>query len=823
MPSTIRRTPRAPLSHAVLLACLSIGLGAATPFAAAQPSQGTPAVMRHDIPAGTLDQALNRFAATAGILLAIDGALTSGRSSPGLSGSYGPREGLAALLAGSGLEAARSSNGEYVLRRVPTAAPVAPGAAAAEPALPSITVTAQAGRDATSEGTGAYATRSAAAGTGLDLTQRETPQSMSVVTRQQMDDQNLSTLTDVLRQTPGIATDTLDERVLFTSRGFELVTLLDGVPTKAFTTVAGASDMLSTTVYDRVEVVRGASGLMDGVGAPGGAINLIRKRPGTDFSGHVSAGVGSWDRYAAEADLGGSLNAAGTLRARVVASHNEGHSFTEFKKRREDVLYGIVEADLAPGTVLALGLEYQKTAIDGAEFGQTPLFFSDGSRTRFPRSYNHSARWSNWDMESQRAFVNLSHQFDGGWQLKLDASYLKSERQRSSGDFYAYSLVDRQTGDALIDMRDNPAAGTNKSLDIKAKGPFDLFGRTHEAVVGSSFSRYDYHIDINSSVPGAIDRRPFNFYTLQEVPKPEFAYPLYRTRGKTEETSLYGALRFQLAEPLALILGGRATWYENDEQLHLLATGGVSTNPPTRANGVFTPYAGVILDLDKTFSVYASYTDIFIPNVYKDANNTVLAPQRGTNLEAGIKGAHWGGRLQTSFAVFRTQEENVAVEDLGAAPLPDGTQPYRAVKGARSKGFEATVAGELATGWQLMGGYTYHAKRDREDVLLNPSFPTRLLRIATSHRLPGAWNRLTVGGSLSWQNAISYAHPQGVVTQGGLALIGLMARYDISKQLSASLNIENVGDKAYYAGLGGYNGYSYGAPRNAWLKMRYQF
>jgi outer-membrane receptor for ferric coprogen and ferric-rhodotorulic acid len=118
----------------------------------------------------------------------------------------------------------------------------------------------------------------------------------------------------------------------------------------------------------------------------------------------------------------------------------------------------------------------------------------------------------------------------------------------------------------------------------------------------------------------------------------------------------------------------------------------------------------------------------------------------------------------------------------------------------------------------MMSGYTYYSKRDAQGALLQPNYPRRLLRVATSYRLPGDWSRLTVGGSISYQGGIYYDELSGLgrATQGGLTVLGLMTRYEFSKQLSVSLNIENLADKRYYSGLGGYNGYVYGNPRNAY-------
>ena len=774
------------------------------------------------ITAQPLGPALNELARQAGLQLMFPPALVAGKTAPAVSGNLTPRDAVGRLLAGSGLAAELNGNAVVVK-------PVRAASGADEATLPAVTVSAQGPADTTTEATGSYTTRATGAGTRMALSLRETPQSVSVIGRQQIEDQNLSTLVDVLRQTPGIVADRLDERVTFSSRGFALGTLIDGVPTLSYNTVAGESSMASTSIYDRVEVIRGAAGLLNGAGSPGGSVNLVRKRPGTEFSGHVTAGFGSWNRYTSELDMGGSLNAAGTLRGRVVASHTAGDSFIDHKKQAEDVFYGIAELDLSPRTLLSAGYEYQKTAIDGANFGQSPLFYRNGLATSLPRSYNSSTPWSTWDMTTQRLFVNLDHRFDNGWRLKADAAYARNDRERFSGDLWLYpAALNPLTNLGVVQVANNPAESNNKSLDVYATGPFALFGRTHEASVGLNINRYSYGYGNWGAVPNAFDRRTVSIFNLGAIAQPSFDYPLNQFNGKTEEKGLYGAVRLRPTDALSVLVGGRVSWYETTSSQRLWTNGtrgALVTNKPVKEDAVFTPYVGVVYDLSKEYSLYASYTDIFQPNTLRDASNQVLDPKRGTNTELGIKGEHWDGKLNTSFAVFRTQEDNLAVLDSGAPLLGDGTAPYRAVKGARSKGFEATVSGELARGWQVMGGYTYHAKRDNKEVLLNPTYPRRLLRVATSYRFPGDWSKLTIGGSVSYQSDIYYdeSYGTGRATQGGLTLIGLMARYDFNKQLSASLNIENLGDKRYYTGLGGYNGYTYGAPRNAWVKATYRF
>lgn len=813
-----------PLAAATLLTCTLCGAAWQQAAHAAGTDTATEAQYQYNLPAGPLGRNLSALALSSGVALSFEPALAEGRDSPALSGRMSLRQAAARLLAGSGLELVQREDGSYTVRRALAATTGADAASA----LPQVSINADAEASTTTEGTGSYTTRATGAAARMALSLRETPQSLSVIGRQQIEDQNLMSLNDVLRQTPGIVADRLDERVTFSSRGFSLNTMIDGVPTLSFNSVAAESSMTSMEFYDRIEVVRGASGLLNGSGSPGGSINLVRKRPTTEFSGHVSAGVGSWSRYNLQADLSTKLNEAGTVRGRVVASHTDGNSFIDNKKQSEDVAYAIVEADLSRNTLLSAGVEYQRTAIKGANFGQSPLFYADGSRTNLPRSFNSSAPWSTWNMQTQRYFVNLDHHFDNDWRLKVDAAVTTNDRERYSADLWLYPAnISATANTGTVQVANNPATSVNRSLDVYATGPFSLFGRSHTAVVGANFNRYTYDYGNDSRIANAFDRPAVNIFNLGAVTQPNFQYPLNRFSGVTEEKALYGALRFKLSDDLSLITGSRVSWYDNSLVTRVW-TNGTNGRPVASSGGheagVFTPYAGVVYDIDKTWSAYTSYTSIFQPNTQRDASNNVIAPKRGTNVELGVKGEHLGGKLNSSFAVFEVREDNATELDPGIV-LADGTQAYRAVNGARTRGFETTLSGELARGWQVMGGYTYSAKFTNKGVLMNINYPQRMLRLATSYRLPGALSKLTIGGNLSYQSAISYQETYSLktATQGGLTLIGLMARYEVSPQLSLSLNVENLTDKYYYTGLGGYNGYTYGNPRNTWLKANYKF
>ncbi|UXH76219.1 TonB-dependent siderophore receptor [Roseateles amylovorans] len=756
------------------------------------------------------------------------------RLSLALAGAFG-----SAALAAAGPAWSQAADAVQDTRQPATTA-AAPGAAASSAtasraagpadntgvALPTVSVH---GRSALAANPRSYATRSTGAGTRMPLSPRETPQSLSVIGRQQMDEQNLDTLNEVMRQTPGIVVNRRDERVDFTSRGFSLSQMVDGIPTLAFNNVSAEASMTSMAMYERVEVIRGPAGLLNGVGQPGGSINLVRKRPTKDFTGSLTVGAGNWRRALAQVDVGGSLTASGGVRGRLVASQSGGDTFIDRKQRKDSLAYGIVETDLGARTVLAAGFEYQKNDIDGANFGNIPPYYGNGTRLVVPRSYSFSTPWSVWNMQTRRAFLNLQHDFDNGWQVKAEVAQVKNQRERYSGDLQSTLPtfpINAATQLGVVSLSDNPAEGTNRSADVFATGPFQWLGRTHQAVLGVSVNTLDSEIANNSALNTGtrLDRRPGAVFDLGAIAKPDFRYPRLRQYGETEERALYGAVRLQAADALALVVGSRVTWYENKGYQRSwagTANGARVDAAPVKEDAVFTPYAGVIYDLTPTLSVYGSFTQIFQPNTSKDVNGEVIEPQRGSNVEFGVKGEHLGGRVTTAAAVYRTKQDHVPVAT--GTLQPDGSPAFRGERGTVTEGYEFSVAGELLTGWQLQAGYAYGTPVKADGSALSPQLATRTLNLATSYRLPGAWHRVTVGGNLSYQNRTSMdVVSKPALTQGGYTLLGLLARYDVTPQLTLSLNVENVTDKTY-VWMSGQSGYMFGTPRSTWLRGSYRF
>ncbi len=293
------------------------------------------------------------------------------------------------IVAGQGAALAQASAdghgaaGTAAGRAENAAQSAAPSEAAS--ALPTVTVVGNLLGDVT-EGTNTYAPGTFATGTRLPLTQRESPQSVSVVTRQEMEDFNLTSIDDVMKHTAGVSTVTYDsERTVYFARGFAIQNYqYDGVPVTRNSAYSAGHSLTDMVPYDRVEVLKGATGLLTGVGDPGATINLVRKKPTRELQGLVSAGIGRWNDYRLEADVSSKLNEQGNLRGRVAAAWQDRESAVDYYRRKKTALYGIVELDLGPSTLASLGLEYQNSDPRGSSWGGIPIYDSNGNFNRMP-------------------------------------------------------------------------------------------------------------------------------------------------------------------------------------------------------------------------------------------------------------------------------------------------------------------------------------------------------------------------------------------------------------------------------------------------------
>uniref|UniRef100_UPI0030DABA1F TonB-dependent siderophore receptor n=2 Tax=Pseudomonas sp. RA_35y_Pfl2_P32 TaxID=3088705 RepID=UPI0030DABA1F len=664
----------------------------------------------------------------------------------------------------------------------------------------------------TTEGTSSYTTGAMSTATKLPLTMRETPQAVTVITRQRMDDQAMTSINDVVNATPGLFLDYSSGpgRQSYSARGFDVDNLMyDGIPSGYQGWIVGAQPNLA--MFDRVEVVRGATGLVTGAGNPSAAINMVRKRPLAEQKVTLTGAAGTWDNYRGEVDASSPLNDSGTLRGRVVTSYRDSNSFVDDVDEQHGLFYAVTEADLGEDTTLTLGFSNQKDKTN--YFWGSSMIGLDGHHLDLPRSYNPGTDWENKDQEINTLFAEVRQQLANDWKLQLNANY-SEQNALFTGSYQSRWVNNTLARTVYQSAHDENQAG----VDAFVSGPFQALGRSHELVVGASKRIYDMTTHNYS---------PYDTNWPINAGKPDFVHT-DNSREVTTQDGLYMTTRLSLADPLKLILGGRLDWYDYDNR------DGDGDYKVTRN---VTRYAGLIYDLDDHHSVYVSYSDIFTPQSAKDTSGTPVKPIVGKNYEVGIKGEYFDGALNASLAVFRIDQENRAVQ-VYVPNCPQATCSEASGE-IRSQGIDFELQGALTENWQVGGGYTYarlHTLKDaanpqKENQRFDTDTPEHLFKLTTSYRFQGPLEKLRVGGNISWQSRMynDVALDDGStyrLEQGAYAITDLMAGYRVNQNLDLQLNANNIFDREYYSSISNstrYGGDTYGTPRNMMLTAKYSF
>jgi outer membrane receptor for ferric coprogen and ferric-rhodotorulic acid len=799
-PSALTRAACRLLRRPVQTALLGLMLGAAA-AACAQTGQATPAsqaAREYDIPAGSLSQALSRLAGESGVTLSADPHLTQGLHSPGLKGRFELSGGFAQLLLGTGLQAVQAGQGVYVLRKSAASPAVTPAAGGAPSALPEVRVAARAEHSLATEETGAYTASAVSLGkTAQSL--REIPQSVSVVTRQMLEDQNIQSLDDAMRTLAGVTVEpgsTGGNHGNFYLRGY-----------------AG----FGMAMYDRIELLRGPAGLFQGAGDPGGSINLVRKRPKAQAEFSTQFSAGSWQRYYAEADMTGPLSSDGRVRGRLVTAYQDQHSFVDHVYSRKPLVYGVVEVDLAPSTTLTAGGSHQQYKGRPA-FGLPAL--PNGQLLDIPRSSYLDPIWNHITERNTEYFAELQHRLDNGGHIRLNAMYREQdEPSRLFG--WSDCAADPATGDSCLISWAYRSHWKTLGLDGSLSTPFNAFGSTrNELTVGADYRKLHKNFQY-----GGGDDAPINIHHPDNnIPLPTGYSFSNGNDNRTEQWGLYARTNLRPMDRLLVSLGGRMTWWQN-HAINRNAYFNQFSEADNRVNGKFTPYAGLVLDLNDQLSAYASYTRIFAPQTTTDADGNTLRPRVGRQYEAGLKGEWLDGQLHARTAIFRMEDSNRAMTDP-ANPL------FSVAAGKmRSQGVEAEVGGRIAPGWNVSAGYAYTQTRtlegtpDQKAQLYTFIAPRHSFNLWTRYQFgPGTLEGFSLGGGLRSVSRMYRLNGDVKFSQGPVTTAALQFGYRINRHVDATLTINNLFDKVYYQRVWAAYGSNYfGEPRNVMLTVRGRF
>lgn len=687
--------------------------------------------------------------------------------------------------------------------------------------LPTITVTAESEQsELSSEQSKAYIIQNSSTASKLNIPLKETPQTVNVLTRQQLDDFALDNTRDVLRNTPGIIVSNQEtERTSYLARGFEISNVLVdgvGIPLEGYNY---NNDNPDSFLFDRVEVVKGANALNNGIGDPGATINMIRKRPTSDLQTAFNASYGSWNTQRYEVDVSSPLTQDGKVRGRVFGYQQTGDSYLDRYELEKNGIGAVVEADITDTTLLTAGYTETNHKPNGVNWGSNPLINTEGEQLSYSRNYNYSPSWAHWDSNIKSYFAELEQKLGGDWTAKL--TYDEKRTQRDSKLLFL-SGKPGANGTSGIFLYPGMYIDDNKEqqASLSFSGTYPLWGQRHEASLGYVWAKN--RLDELGYAGSFVN--PLTTDLASFTPE-EPSWDMSKTSGemhiRQKNQSLYAATRLHLNDDLKLLLGanyvqaessgssyGKDTVYDEDKVL---------------------PYAGLTYNFSPEYTGYLSYTSIFRPQTTKADDGSINKPIEGESYEVGVKGSWLDDKLTATMAVFRTEQSNYPLRDSDGIPTLRTTQ----VSDLRSQGYEFGLAGQLTDHFNLSFGYTQFSLKDLINGGDARTFnPTQSFNLLTTYQVPQI-PKLKLGLGVQWQDQTYLDVPEatangvitqkaGVIEQDAYALVNLMASYELNEHMTLQANGNNLTNEKYLFNFPNQQGF-YGAPANYSVAVKFKY
>lgn len=803
------------LGRAVRAAILGTALGMGTLPMWAHAAQPAETARQYAIPGGNLDDVLNQFARQAGITLSSTPQLTSGFQSPGLKGTYAPHQALRRLLEGSSLEAVRQDGNSYILRPLPEDAALS---------LPSTDVRGFSLGNALGSMDGYNATHSQVA-TKTSTPLVETSQSVSVVTRQQIEDQGSQTVAQAMRYTPGVLTNPYGATHRYdyvAMRGFNDGSVdniyLDGLKSM------GDNGTYSTMQVDpyfleRIDVLKGPSSVLYGRSSPGGLVALTTKKPLYVPFHQVQATVGTQGQRGMGFDFSGPLDEDKRIAYRLTGLADSSDTQFDHSKEERYAIAPAISIDFSEDTSLTLQAYLQHDP-NGGYHGGNPAdgalhkrngqrlsdHFFEGEpdidnyeRTQQSFSYQFEHRFNDvltarQNFRYQDSDVSMDQVYSAGW---ADADSNVLNRAYTGGDERLHSFI----------------------IDNMLQAEFFTGAAKHTLLLGADYQRRKADVTWRYGSVDALD-----------AANPQYGNGNLRGLGENnylrrlQQTGVYLQDLVEL-EQWRFSLGLRQDWVKVSEE---------NRDSDTRVSDdrtKLTGRAGVLYLFENGIAPYVSYSESFNPNTVSDQSGRPLAPTEGTQWEAGIKYQPTGTENLFTASVFRIEQENLASKQ------PD-EDFYRPVGQVRSQGLELEAHVQVNDNLKVLGGYTF------TDIEYSKSMPSLVSASDNQGHSPtqapkqmfslwadynfnqGVLDGLRLGGGVRYVG-YSWVDAENSMKVPSYTLFDASLGYDLGKVglqgVDLRLNANNLTNETYIASCASLNYCYMGEERNVSATVSYQF
>ncbi|AZD19464.1 Ferrichrome-iron receptor [Pseudomonas chlororaphis subsp. aurantiaca] len=818
--------PALGLRHAVRVALLSSALGAALPCLAQTAETGAASLSHsYNIPGGALNDVLNRFAREAGITLSMTPAQLQGRQSAGLKGEYSTDQALGQLLNGSGLEALSQDGSSYVLRALPETGVLA---------LPTTDIKGFALGNALGSMEGYNATHSQIA-TKTSTALLETSQSVSVVTREQMDDQGSQTVSQTMRYTPGVLTNPYGATHRYdyvAMRGFNDGSVdniyLDGLKSM------GDSGTYSTMQVDpyfleRVDILKGPSSVLYGRSSPGGLVALTSKKPLFEPYHQIQATVGTQGQRGMGFDFSGPVDDDKRIAYRLTGLADRSDTQFDHNKEKRYALAPTLSIDFTDDTSLTLQAYLQHDPDGGYHSGMPAdgaLHQRNGQRIS-ENFFEGEPGIDRYERDQQSFGYQFEHRFNDVFTARQNFRYLDSKVKLDQ--VYGYGW----TTPTSNELNRYYTGGDEKLhafiVDNMLQAEFLTGATKHTVLMGADYQRRKTVVDWTSGSVAPINA----FDPVYGNSAITYYDPLSYLR-RLEQTGVYLQDLIEM-DQWRFSLGLRQDWVETSDENRLAeASRPVGTEINDKRTKL-TGRAGALYLFDNGLAPYISYSESFNPNSYADSAGNPLAPTDGTQWELGLKYQPPGTDDLYTASLFRIDQENLATK------LPQENF-YRAVGAVRSQGLELEAHLQLNDNLKVLGSYTFtdieYSKSmistlsTATDIIENKGnsptqAPRHMASLWADYKFDsGSLDGLRLGGGVRYVG-YSWADAENTMKVPSYTLFDASIGYDLGKVglkgVDVRLNANNLTNESYIASCASLSFCYMGEERNVAATVSYQF
>lgn len=657
---------------------------------------------------------------------------------------------------------------------------------------------------------GYRATRSSSA-TRTDVALHETPQSVSVIPRDAIEDSAATRLRDALDYAGGVGrANNFGGQGLttFTVRGFTTGEFYrNGFPINR-----GYPNAPDAYTIERLEVLRGPASTLYGRGDPGGTFNVVTKQPQAERQVTIGSQIDDQGLRRGTLDATGALDEQGQLTYRLNLLGEGGETFRDHVETERYGVAPVLSWQLSDATRITLEGDFMRN--------NHPL---DRGLTRFPNQLGNASRDTNaWESDSDNLLHNdnemvqlrFEHWLNDNWTLAGGVQQLDGTLQGNAVEANGLQADGRTLGRNFSERK---LEWSDRDVQLNLTGYFNALGLQHMLLTGVEYEDFHYKSLIRRS-SGALSAYPIDIFDpVPGQPRPALTRTTTHDKENLQTWAAFVQDQVTLTERLKVLAGVRIERFEHDYRNHL--PGGRSWD---MADTAATPRVGLIYDLSDSLAVYANAARSYKPNSGASRLGGGFDPEQGKSYELGVKWQALDQQLSVDAAVYHIVKRNVLTLD----PV-DPTFSIAAGE-VRSRGFDLNVAGNITPEWRMIGGYAFVDAEVSKDNSLRSG--TRLANIPrNSFSLlnvyefqDGAAQGLGLGMAVKYIDERAGQTSATAYDMQGYSVVDLLSFYEVNEHVRLNLDVKNLLNEEYEEGA--FNFYAYpGAPRTVQVGIAYTF